>query len=73
MLPYKCVSALCWQTAALNEEQRGLRLSLAPTIAAESEIPFDHFKQRVSPENDYRYQSIDLQEATSVGLLWEMT
>lgn len=39
----------------------------------ESEIPFDHFQQRLSPESDYQYQEIDFQEDTPIGLLWEIT
>lgn len=39
----------------------------------ESDVPFDHFQQRASPENDYRYQGVEFQEETPVGLLWEVT
>ena len=39
----------------------------------ESEIPFDHFQQRASPEDDYRYRGVDFQEDTPAGLLWEVT
>ncbi|PCR89488.1 hypothetical protein CP557_02410 [Natrinema ejinorense] len=39
----------------------------------ESDIPFDHFQQRASPESDYQYQGVDFLEKTPVGLLWEVT
>jgi len=39
----------------------------------ESEIPFDHFQQRASPDEDYQYQGVDFQEENPVGLLWEIT
>lgn len=39
----------------------------------ESEIPFDHFQQRPSPGDEYRYQGVDFQENSPVGLLWEVT
>jgi len=39
----------------------------------EPEIPFDHFQQRASPEDDYQYQSVDFQEDNPIGLMWEVT
>jgi len=38
----------------------------------ESEIPFDHFQQRTSPNDDYQYQSITFQDENPIGLLWEV-
>lgn len=39
----------------------------------ESEIPFDHFQQRNSPDDDYQYQGVEFREETPVGLMWEIT
>lgn len=39
----------------------------------ESEIPFDHFQQRGSPDDEYKYQAVDFQEETPAGLVWEVT
>lgn len=39
----------------------------------ESQIPFDHFQQRMSKTDDYQYQGVTFQEETPVGLLWEVT
>lgn len=38
----------------------------------ETEIPFDHFQQRASAEDDYQYQSVNFQEETPIGLFWEV-
>ncbi|WP_226481424.1 hypothetical protein [Natrinema amylolyticum] len=37
----------------------------------ESDIPFDHFQQRASPESNYQSQGVDFLEATPVGLPWK--
>jgi len=39
----------------------------------ESEIPFDHFQQRASRNDEYEYQGVDFQENTPAGLVWEVT
>jgi len=38
-----------------------------------SEIPFDHFQQRPSPDDEYQYRSVDFGEDTPTGILWEIT
>jgi hypothetical protein len=39
----------------------------------EDEIPFDHFQQRASPDDEYQYQGVDFKEDTPPGLVWEIT
>ena len=39
----------------------------------EVEIPFEHFQQRASPDDEYEYYAVSFQEETPVGLFWEIT
>lgn len=39
----------------------------------ETDIPFDHFQQRTTPENDSQYQGVDFLEDSAIGLFWEIT
>jgi hypothetical protein len=39
----------------------------------ESKVPFDHFQQRASPDDEYEYLGVDFREDTPAGLLWAVT